>query len=204
ELLAMLVDERTLEWEDGRWVVAEDLAELAVPQEINAFLAARLEQLPPRERSVLIRASVEGAVFHHRALSQLVPELPDVLLQDGLASLVRRDIIRPERSSFAGDEAFRFRHLLIRDAAYWSLAKATRADLHERFADWLERAAGSRMLEYEEIVGYHLEQADRCRLGLEPADELKELGAKAPGGLQSPRPRPPGPRAPPAPPAPPQ
>jgi predicted ATPase/class 3 adenylate cyclase len=180
ELLAMLVDERALEWDDGRWVVADDLAELTVPQEINAFLAARLEQLPPRERSVLVRASVEGAVFHTGALQELAPELSDASLADDLASLVRRDIIRPERSGFAGDEAYRFRHLLIRDAAYLSLAKSRRADLHERFAGWLERAAGSaRMLEYEEIVGYHLEQAYRCRVGLRPPDELKDLGTRA-------------------------
>ena len=100
-------------------------------------------------------------VFHYGALRELAPESPMRPSETNLASLVRRDIIRPDRSSFPGDDAYRFRHLLIRDAAYWSLAKATRADLHERFAAWLERTAGGAIRGYEEIVGYHLEQAYR-------------------------------------------
>jgi predicted ATPase/class 3 adenylate cyclase len=178
EILSMLVDDKRLSWEDGRWVVADDLAELGVPQEINAFLAARLERLPAGERALVVRASVEGAVFHYGALRELTPEFSDASIQTNLASLVRRDVIRPHRSSFPGDEAYRFRHLLIRDAAYWSLAKSTRAALHERFAGWLEGTAGA--LIREEIVGYHLEQAYRFRVEIgSPEPELTELGAKA-------------------------
>ena len=91
--------------------------------------------------------------------------------------LVRRDLIRPDRSLFAGDEAYRFRHLLIRDAAYRSLSKAPRADLHERLAAWLERTAGARVREHEEIVGYHLEQAYRCRRDIGSADEEVEASS---------------------------
>ena len=58
-----------------------------------------------------------------------------------LAALVRKELIRPDRPELAGEDAFRFRHLLIRDAAYDALPKATRADLHERFAAWLEEHA---------------------------------------------------------------
>jgi predicted ATPase/class 3 adenylate cyclase len=178
ELLAMLVDDKRLSWEDGRWVVADDLSELGVPQEINAFLAARLERLPAGERALIVRASVEGAVFHYGALRELAPESSDASLQANLASLVRRDIIRPARSDFPGDQAYRFRHLLIRDAAYWSLAKSTRSALHERFATWLERTTGARIR--EEIVGYHLEQGYRCRVEIgSPEKELTELGARA-------------------------
>ena len=84
--------------------------------------------------------------------------------------LVRRDLIRPDVADFAGEEAYRFRHALIRDAAYRSLPKGTSADLHERFAGWLERAAGERLREFEEIVGYHLEQAFRYRAALGSID----------------------------------
>ena len=84
--------------------------------------------------------------------------------------LVRRDVIRPDFADFPGDEAYRFRHALIRDAAYRSLSKSTSADLHERFAGWLERAAGERLREFEEIVGYHLEQAYRCRAAIGSID----------------------------------
>ena len=48
--------------------------------------------------------------------------------------------MRPDRAVLPGEDAFRFRHLLIRDAAYEALSKADRAQLHERFARWLEDA----------------------------------------------------------------
>ncbi len=185
ELLAMLVDDELLAWDDGRWVAA-DLSELPVPQTINTLLAARLEGLPDDERALLTWASVEGTLFHRSALSELAPDVPEADLERSLAKLVRRDVIRPDRSSFAGDEAFRFRHLLIRDAAYRSLSKTTRADLHEQFAVWLERVAGDRAREYEEIIGYHLEQTHRYRKEVRSTDEgLLQLGAEASQWLES-------------------
>jgi predicted ATPase/class 3 adenylate cyclase len=185
ELLAMLVDEKRLVRKDQRWVVAGELGDLHIPQEINAFLAARLERLPEGERTLLVRGSIEGALFHYGALHELSPELSESSLHRDLASLVRRDLIRPDRASISGDDAYRFRHILIRDAAFDSLSKATRAGLHEQFAEWLERAAGTRIREYEEIVGYHLEQAYRCRAGLRPAAELASLGVRASQRLDS-------------------
>jgi len=157
-----------------------------VPQEINAFLAARLERLPKGEHALLVRAAVEGARFHYSALRELSPELSETSLQRDLATLVRRDLIRPARSSVSGDDAYGFRHILIRDAAYDSLSKASRAELHERFAEWLERAAGPRIREYEEIIGYHFEQAYVCRRDLGASDEeLRRLGARASERLES-------------------
>ena len=180
ELLAMLVDNELLAWHDGRWLAAGGLLELPVPETINTLLAARLEGLPDGERALLVRASVEGRLFHRSALSELAPGWPDASVERTLAALVRRDLIRPDRSIFTGDEAYRFRHLLIRDAAYRSLSKAKRADLHERLAVWLERTTVGRLVEYEEFVGYHLEQAHRCRSDLASADDaLRKLGAKA-------------------------
>jgi predicted ATPase/class 3 adenylate cyclase len=186
ELLAMLVDDRLLAWADGHWVAAGDLSELPVPQTINTLLAARLEGLPEDERGLLTRASVEGTVFHRSALRELAPAVSEAALERGLATLVRRDVIRSERASFAGDEAFRFRHVLIRDAAYRSLSKTTRADLHEGFAAWLERTTGERVREYEEILGYHLEQTHRYRKEMRSTDEgLRQVGAEASKRLES-------------------
>ncbi|HET6170980.1 MAG TPA: adenylate/guanylate cyclase domain-containing protein [Gaiellales bacterium] len=180
ELLAMLVDDQLLAWHDGRWLAAGDLLELPVPQTINTLLAARLEGLPDGERALLVRAAVEGMLFHRSAIRELAPGWPDDSLEQCLSTLVRRDLIRPDRTIFAGDEAYRFRHLLIRDAAYRSLSKAKRADLHERLAVWLERTTTGSQTEYVEIVGYHLEQAHRCRSDLASADEdLRRLAARA-------------------------
>ena len=114
------------------------------------------------------RASVEGKVFHRGAVMELAPEPMRGQVRDRLASLMRMELVRPDQASFAGDEAYRFRHLLIRDAAYQALAKQTRSELHERFAAWLERVASERLAEYEEIIAYHLEQAYRYRTELAP------------------------------------
>jgi hypothetical protein len=78
----------------------------------------------------------------------------------------------PTRPEFQGEEAFRFRHQLIRDATYQAIPKEVRAELHERFAEWLSEKAGDRIAEYEEILGYHLEQAYRHRRELGHGAEL--------------------------------
>ena len=155
----MLIDDGLLRRDAGHWTVAEGLTELPVPPTIHALLGARLEALPDHERALLAHASVEGTEFHRGALDALAPEslAPDV--ERGLTALVRRDLIRPDRSTFVDDDTFRFRHILIRDAAYRSLPKERRAVLHRRFAEWLEQTAASRLGAFEEIAGYHLEQA---------------------------------------------
>jgi class 3 adenylate cyclase len=143
--------------------------EVAVPPTIQALLAARLDQLDVSERSVLERGSVEGRVFHVSAVQALDGEGTEV--RSKLVSLVRTDLVRPETSWRPGDEAYRFRHIMIRDAVYDSLPKAVRADYHERIAAWFEeRADGS---DADEIVGHHFEQAVQYRLELgEASPEL--------------------------------
>src|SRR4029453_2292521 len=101
---------------------------------IHALLSARLDQLPASERAALERGAVEGQVFHRSAVQALAPEDPEIAGR--LLGLVRKELVRPEQAQLPGDDAFRFRHILIRDAAYDALPKKTRADLHERFARW--------------------------------------------------------------------
>jgi predicted ATPase len=131
---------------------------LEVPPTIQALLAARLDQLEPAERSVLERGSIEGRTFHRGAVAALSDGGGEI--DRRLVALVRKELVRPERAQLAGDDAYRFRHLLIRDAAYDALPKAVRADLHRRFAAWLEQN-GLDLVELDEILGYHLEQAAR-------------------------------------------
>ena len=126
---------------------------------MKALLAARLDQLDPAERRVLECGSVEGEVFHRGAVQALTPEEAQVTPR--LAALVRRELIRSDRPQFAGEDGFRFRHLLIRDTAYDALPKTIRADLHHRFAAWLEQPRPRVSSSCDEIVGYHLEQAAR-------------------------------------------
>ena len=141
--------------------------EIAVPPTIHALLQARIDSLDGAVRVVMERGSVEGEVFHRGAVAVLSPDPVRDEVQTHLTTLVRKELIRSTTPTFPDDEGFRFRHLLIRDAAYESLPKATRSELHERFADWL---ATHDLVEVDEIVGYHLEQAHRYRVELDPAD----------------------------------
>jgi class 3 adenylate cyclase/tetratricopeptide (TPR) repeat protein len=180
EMLAMLIDDGLLRFEEGSWRSVEDLAHVTVPPTIHLLLAARLDRLDADERAVIERGAVEGKVFHAGAVTTLSPESVRPNVRSRLLALARKELIRPDRAEFAGEDAFRFRHLLIRDAAYQAMPKEQRADLHERFAAWLGAAAAERIAEYEEILGYHLEQAYRYRTELGVADDrAKELAGRA-------------------------
>jgi class 3 adenylate cyclase/tetratricopeptide (TPR) repeat protein len=160
-----------------------DTREIAVPPTIQALLAARLDQLRAEERTVLECGSVEGQSFHRGTVQVMAPQERD--LSRRLTALVRQDLLRPDRAVFPGEKAFRFRHLLIRDAAYQALSKADRAGLHERFARWLEER-GTGLVELDELAGYHLEQASGYRCELGPADDnARRLAADAAAHLEA-------------------
>ena len=171
EMLAMLSEEVASHPTDGGWSMKDSVGVLSTPPTIQALFRSRLDQLPENERRLLECASIEGRHFHRSAILDLAPEFERSSLQAHLVALVRKDLIRPDEPSFAADEAFRFRHLLIREAAYESLPKETRADLHVRYARWLEDRAGERANEYSEIIGFHLEQATRYLDQLGPRGE---------------------------------
>jgi class 3 adenylate cyclase/tetratricopeptide (TPR) repeat protein len=149
----------------------EALTEVVVPPTLRALLAARLDQLDAGERSVLERGSIEGEIFHRGTVQALADDEGQVTPL--LAALVRKQLIKPDRPLLASDDGFRFRHLLIRDAAYEALPKAVRAELHERFASWLEQHGGE-LVELDELLGYHLEQAClyRSELGMSRDEDL--------------------------------
>jgi class 3 adenylate cyclase len=151
--------------------------DIAVPPTIHALLQARIDSLDGDVRVVMERGAVEGEVFHRGSVAELAPAPVRPAVESHLATLVRKELIRATKPTFPEDEGFRFRHLLIRDAAYESLPKSTRAELHERFGDWLSK---QQLIERDEIVGYHLEQAHSYRAELDPAGAaLPELGRRA-------------------------
>jgi class 3 adenylate cyclase/tetratricopeptide (TPR) repeat protein len=171
ETLSMMIDVGLFRRDDGRWVLAGDLSTLSVPPSIQALLAARLDRLQPEERVVIERASVVGRVFSLDAVRALTADDEADELETALQALVKKELIRPERVQTLRGEGFRFRHLLIREAAYQSMPKQTRAIMHERFAAWLEDARETRVSGFEELIGYHLEQAYRYRSELGPPSE---------------------------------
>ena len=135
-----------------------------LPPSVQAVLAARIASLEAGERTVLEHAAVEGRDFKLGSVRTLLPVSERAELGRHLAALMRRQLIEPDPSAFAGEEAFRFSHVLIQEAAYNGLPKQLCAELHERLANWLARTQNGE----DEIVGFHLEQACRCRhrLGL--------------------------------------
>jgi DNA-binding SARP family transcriptional activator/tetratricopeptide (TPR) repeat protein len=179
---------RVIEASEGNPLFVEEMVALGseadgsieVPPTIQALLAARIDRLTDQERWTVECASVEGKVFHQGSVAELLPEPFAASLPMTLASLVRKELIRPDRALFAGQRAFRFRHLLLRDAAYESVPKAVRAGFHERYAAWLELHAATRLVEYEEIIGYHLEQAFLYRSELGTLDSAsQDVGRRA-------------------------
>jgi predicted ATPase len=136
---------RVVEAGEGNPLFLEEMVALVqegggtdVPPTIQALLGARLERLAEPERTVIERGAVEGKVFHRGAVFDLSPQPQRDGVDAHLAALVRKELIRPDEPIFEGDEAYRFRHLLIRDAAYDALPKGQRAELHAAFAGWLE------------------------------------------------------------------
>ena len=185
QMLSMLIDDELLCEQAGRWVFSGAAEDVSVPGTVAALLGTRLDRLGPIERRVVESASVIGLEFSAGAVS--------VLVQDGgartdlghsLASLCSKQLIRQAEPGAVDD--FQFSHILVRDTAYARLLKRTRARLHELFAAWLTDTFRSRLAEYEEILGYHLEQSLRCRAELGPIDDHgRRLGAEASGYLSS-------------------
>jgi predicted ATPase len=184
EVVAMLIDDGVLPPGTGtsEWPVVTDVAALAVPLTIHALLAARLDRLRPAERAVIEAASIEGKQFARDRLKALLVTSLATGIDGHLAALVRKDLIRPIDTN---EDAFRFRHQLIRDAAYDAMPKDTRADLHERFADELQ-ATSSTIPVAEELLGYHLERAVILRRELgAPQASLVGLAKRASASLRA-------------------
>ena len=171
ETLSMLMDDGLLRPDNGRWVALGDLSGVRMAPSIQALIAARLDRLEGDERHVIERAAVEGTVFHPGSVRALAEGPARERVGTCLQSLVRKELIRPDKAALAGEDGFRFRHALMREAAYDSIPKELRAQLHERFAAWLVDVAGARAGEYEELLGYHLERAFDYRVQLGRIDE---------------------------------
>jgi tetratricopeptide (TPR) repeat protein len=178
---------RILEVADGNPLFLEQLVamqvaaadEVGLPPTLQALLAARIDALSPTERTVVERASVEGRFFHRGTVAELVPDGARIDVGAELLALVRKEFVRPDRSQLPGDDGYLFVHVLVRDAAYESMSKELRADLHERFADRIQRVASDRLGELEEILAYHLEKASLYRRELGLPDDDRGISRRA-------------------------
>ncbi len=146
-----------------------------IPDTLQALIGARIDRLPAPARVALQRASVMGRIFMTGALERLLPEIEDAGL--AIDELLLRDlVVREARATISGEQAFKFKHVLIREVAYSGLSKTARADLHYAFAEWLGERAGDELIE---IRAFHLDQAARLLAELDGAApvELREEAA---------------------------
>ena len=186
EMVRMLVDEKILDRDGGRWNAVDKTAELMIPPTIEALVASRLDQLDATERALLERAAVIGQEFSRGAVLELHPQSEAEAVDAPLESLEQKALIRREEAVFAGEPAYSFTHLLVRDVAYDGLLKESRSVLHERFAAWLQAKVGDQLAGYEEIIGYHLEQSYRYRAEIGTVDDVAlAVGKKAAEHLAS-------------------
>jgi class 3 adenylate cyclase/tetratricopeptide (TPR) repeat protein len=192
ELVTNLRDEGRLRAVDGRWTLKVESEEAAdrrgrtVPTSIHALLLARLDRLGPHGRAVIEPAAVVGQQFHLGDVEALHPEAPAAELATGLQELVRLDLIRADHGPTSAPlppnsgPGYRFRHATIKTVAYERLPDDRRAELHERYADWLERETEDRRSQFDEIVGHHFYEAYRYARRLDPGgDQMKKLARRA-------------------------
>jgi class 3 adenylate cyclase/tetratricopeptide (TPR) repeat protein len=178
ELCEMLVDTGRVARSDTGWEQSGTATALPLPVTLDALLTSRLDLLGEAERLAIEHASVEGLLFTAEAVTALSSPDGREAVPAALDGLLARDLVRP--TTVDGAPAFRFRHQLVRDAAYRGIPKAQRAAAHECFARWLEARGAAGGTELVEIAGYHFEQACLNLRALAPAgDEQRALGADA-------------------------
>ena len=184
QLVGMLVDVGRLRSTGDRWSLVGDLTSLELPASIEALLATRVDHLPADARRTIEPASIIGRRFEHEAVAHLANVADAGLINGALTVLEHRELIRRADDGHSSS----FQHQLIRDVTYNGLLKATRAELHEHLAAWLEATGDERDRgsELEEIQGFHLEQAYRYREALAPVDATARiLGEHAAEKLRS-------------------
>ena len=152
--------------------------EIALPDTVQALIAARLDTLAPELKGLLHDASVVGKVFWTGALAGMGGRSREHVL-DGLRDLVRREFVRPARvSSMRDEDEFSFWHVLVRDVAYQQIPRASRSAKHVRAAEWIESASEGRVADQAEILAHHYAQAlELGRAAGEPLD-FAELGER--------------------------
>jgi class 3 adenylate cyclase/tetratricopeptide (TPR) repeat protein len=192
ELVANLRDEGRLQARDGRWVLQLDATDvhargrLSIPTSIHALLQARLERLEAPGRAIIEAASVVGEQFHVGDVQALVRALDPAEVSAALEELVRLDLVWPDRGYASvplppgSGAGYRFRHPMIQSVAYERMPEDRRADLHERYADWLARQTRESPDQFDELVAHHFYESFRYASKLDPAaDHTREVSRRA-------------------------
>jgi tetratricopeptide (TPR) repeat protein len=140
---------------DGRWRLTAEPDAVALPQTVQQIYAAQLDDLPDDARALVRRASVAG----RRVPRDSLPTLDLGQSEAALEITRRRALLVDGRPDSLYGAALSYRHALLRDAGYASLARAERGRLHARLAAWYEGMAGGRADEVAEQIANHYDAA---------------------------------------------
>jgi ABC-type oligopeptide transport system substrate-binding subunit/class 3 adenylate cyclase len=152
ELVGSLVDAGALVADEGGTGYRFDHAvPVQVPETVEKVILARLDRLAPDCHDVLTAASVLGRRFGLLLLQGVSGE--DGSLQESLAELQRLDLVREARRW--PEPEYRFKHVLIQEAAYRTLLSERRIGLHRRAAEWLERRNADHLEEAYGMLAHH-------------------------------------------------
>jgi predicted ATPase len=166
ELVRHLHETGGLEGERGAFRAAAPIDETAIPATVQAVLAARIDRLSERDKSVLQAAAVVGHQFTEPLLRQ-VTGLDDKELRSALGALVGAGLLM-ESTTTAG---YAFKHDLTQEVAYRSELAERRARLHGAVARALEQLHADRRDELAALISHHLAEAgESARRSRRPGD----------------------------------
>ncbi len=180
EMVSMLIDDGLIRRTAGGWVPSVVVQGLSLPLTLQSLLVSRIDALDAGDREVLEVAAVMGTAVDCRALRELLELAGEEQMEERLSRLIDKGFLRADSG---GLERVEFPHALLREATYNCASKDARAELHEQFADWLERAPQTeRAGESDEVLGFHLERAHQLRDELRPHDDHSRMLAGRAGG----------------------
>ncbi len=172
ESVRTLVETQVLVGERGAYRLAKALGSIQVPATVQAVLAARIDRLPPEEKTLLQTAAVIGKDVPF-ALLQAIAELPEEEHRKGLTHLQAAEFLY-EASLFPELE-YTFKHALTHEVAYGSLLQERRRALHARIVAAIERLYPDRLPEQVDRLAHH---ALRGEVWSKAVAYLRQAGAK--------------------------
>jgi predicted ATPase/class 3 adenylate cyclase len=157
EIIRYLIDQGLLLPAEGYWRATGDIGEAAIPNTLQGLLLSRIDQLPSSQKSIIQHAAVVGKIFWER----LVSELMEKEISGGLADLALRDMVRRSlQSSLSDDIEYIFKHILVQEAAYNTILKKFRVNLHAKVVKLIEEKYPPLIDQYADLLAYHAERSE--------------------------------------------